>query len=378
MNNIFLCKTPYQILVVTRLVNTFFSSDNNDILISDTIADYEHLCKKVERTGVFTNVTIYHVKYKYQSKSRIYFVFNALLSRLDVFDIHKLKKKYDRLFICNIGKDESIIYRKLKKCKKLEVNMFEDGFSSYSKFYGDFFEKIKLNHSIRDKVMHFFRGLIYEVFMKINKLYAFSPELFEWNPSCELVPIPKIEPSDKKQIRIYNEIFGYELMEDKYLEPIIIFEESYYADQIEVGDLQLIQKIANIFGKENILVKIHPRNPKNRFKEINIKTNCNTYIPWEVIALNIDLSDKILITIASGSALTTLINTHIKPKKIYMLYNFEQFCNKELTQTLPFLKKLVQNYSEIVNTPNDMDTLFKSIKSNMRNEKNENCRYNAN
>lgn len=56
------------------------------------------------------------------------------------------------------------------------------------------------------------------------------------------------------------------------------------------------------------MVKIHPRNPVNRFEKLGYKTNHNTAIPWEVIVMNTDdISDKVLITVASSCILNPII-----------------------------------------------------------------------
>lgn len=55
-----------------------------------------------------------------------------------------------------------------------------------------------------------------------------------------------------------------------------------------VNDVELIEALADKVGKQNMMVKIHPRNPVNRFEKLGYKTNHNTAIPWEVIVMNTD------------------------------------------------------------------------------------------
>ena len=140
--------------------------------------------------------------------------------------------------------------------------------------------------------------------MKIDTLYVLNPEVMTYNTYFNIKKMPAIDCNNKDLINIYNLIFEYNESVDSYSQKIIFFEESYYADGYNCNDIEIVEKIAKIVGKENLFIKIHPRNPKNRFKELGYKTNTNTSIPWEVIAMNMDLSKKILLSIASVSVLT--------------------------------------------------------------------------
>ena len=146
---------------------------------------------------------------------------------------------------------------------------------------------------------------------------------------------------------------------DSYSEEVIFFEESYFADSIDVGDELIIKQIANKVGLDNFLLKIHPRNPVNRFESVGIHVNKDTSIPWEIIALNKDLNDKILITIASGSALTSLVNTNIKPKKIIMLMNCEEMDDELLTPSLDILRRIAKSFNDVVWLPKSIEEVDK-------------------
>ena len=114
--------------------------------------------------------------------------------------------------------------------------------------------------------------------------------------------------------------------------------------------------------KNNIFVKIHPRNRVNRFRELGYKTNIDTSVPWEIIAMNIDISNKVLITIASGSALTSLVNMSTKPKRIIMLMNCDGIEKEKLTPSLPILEKVAEINSGVVFLPQNIDELEKYLR----------------
>ena len=370
LNNLFFCKTPYQLIVVTQLVIKQFSKDSNDILISDTIANCQELLENVKVSGVFKKARIYSSKEMVMSRSKGYFVRQSLKSKLMKSTLKKSVFNYgdyDRFFICNLSYEETFIYRILKQVatRPLKVYLFEDGFSSYSKMYGDFFEMLKPKREFMGKIKFMYKKMVYEVFMNLQGFYVFSPELLDWNPQMPVFQLFKIGKHDSETISTLNSIFGVKKCVDVYDKNYMFFEESYFADGQNIGDLEIVDQISSIIGRENIFVKIHPRNLINRFDELGYQTNRNTAIPWEIIALNIDMNQKVLFTIASGSALTSLINTSIVPKKVIMLMNCEEMRNCELTPSLEMLRKVANHYPETVICPHNFNELTQ-ILTNLR------------
>lgn len=365
MDNLFICKTPYQLIVIIQLVLTKFKHENNTVLISDNIANYEKLYENVKKTNVFSKVIKFSFKKTYSNKSKIFFLGEGIKYKLNIQtnNVWSKLKKQDKLFICNMGKEESIVYHELKKKNPfIKAYMFEDGFASYSLAYATFFNKITNKKGMKEKLLYPYRKLIYDVFFSIEGFYAFSPQLYAWTPPAPILEIEKIDPTDKERINIFNLVFGVKEIEEGYKKNFIFFEESYFADGINVADKECIYRILKDVPKEDIFIKIHPRNPINRFKELGFETNINTEIPWEIIALNINIENKVLITIASGSALTSLINTKTTPKKVIMLMNCDEFSDENLTPTLPTLRMIAEEYPELVRLPKSMEELSDILK----------------
>ena len=111
-----------------------------------------------------------------------------------------------------------------------------------------------------------------------------------------------------------------------------------------MDDFKLILYIAEIVGKENLLVKLHPRNKINRFEKYGIATNKTIGIPWELIQMNDDFSDKVLLTISSGSVLASKLyfNDNIKT---YLLFNCtDKMSNMVTEKYFEYLKKLENKF----------------------------------
>lgn len=127
-----------------------------------------------------------------------------------------------------------------------------------------------------------------------------------WQPDAPVLQIPPIDRDDLSFKQAINTIFTYENMEDVYDKKYIFMEESFFAEGQETNDVEIVENIAKLVGKDNIMVKIHPRNPVNRFKKLGYKTNVNTAIPWEVILLNQDMRNKVLLSVSSTSIINPI------------------------------------------------------------------------
>ena len=99
-----------------------------------------------------------------------------------------------------------------------------------------------------------------------------------------------------------------------------------------------MQRVADIIGKDNIIVKVHPRNPENRFAKLGFKTNKNTSVPWEIIASNIDIENKVLITMFSQSVITPDILMNKKSLSL-ILANLEKSRDKSLNTLFDYMQR---------------------------------------
>ncbi|MFR5876145.1 MAG: polysialyltransferase family glycosyltransferase [Eubacterium sp.] len=221
--------------------------------------------------------------------------------------------------------------------KSLILNYYEDGTASYTKRLSWYYELFKKPSGIKN-ISHNNIFKKYTIYSNFNEFCVFAPKLLEWYPEgSKVTEIDKIDITDNIFKKIINYIFDYDNLEDKYEEKYIFFEESFYADTGYMEDVNLIEKLADIVGKENLLIKIHPRNPENRFAKMGYKTNVNTAIPWEIIAMNIDLTDKKIIAVASTSIINPIQVLGIDANAyslIRCLDEIPQLLNSPLSQTV--------------------------------------------
>lgn len=274
---------------------------------------------------------------------------------------HIIKNKYSKLLFCNIDVIVQHIANRLNKHSAIEMMMYEDGLSSYRKSFGQYFDYYAKKSNLKDRIRY---NLLRSQFSNIKGFYIFNTKYLEWKPKFPVYEIPPIQRTDEKLIRELNQIFMYDSLKEEYSYKYVFFEESYFADGYMVNDIELVNEISKIVGKENILVKIHPRNHVNRFKELGYATNQITSIPWEIIALNMEIEKKILITIASGSVMHPTIIMGMEIKAI-MLFNLKELETQLLEDLINIIESICgmnpQSYS-IPDNYKELNVILQTVK----------------
>ena len=305
--NLIIVNTYFQLITAINLVLNNLKDDINDLILTDRSVDMERKIKIIKSLNICENIIYVNSKECCNEKNKIKKYLKYLFNPTKIFN-YKFETKYDSLFFFNYDLLTYTVFDKLySKNKKIICNKFDEGYITYLKETG--------NNKI-NKIIRFICGKK-DIDNTIKKIYLYHPKLLCYDSKYE---VEQISPLTRKEelIEIYNKIFEYtnEIIQQKY----IFFEESFFCDNKGVDDMTIILKIADIIGKENLLVKLHPRNKIDRFKEYGIATNKSIGIPWEIIQMNNNFSDKVLMTISSGSVLASRLyfNDNIKT---FLLFN---------------------------------------------------------
>lgn len=357
---LFICNTPYHYIVALQMIRTIFKDDRCDIVLSDIPNDSEKIVEKSQNLEFVNNVFFERTKFLQNITGRdflkkLFFVRKAV-KKMSVFG-----KTYDFIFTANIERYVTIIYTYQKKYKNKDIKLcwYEDGMGTYA--YEDSYFKTDL--PIQKKTFSI-KGIIKKIFFpylpiqdQVSELFVFNPGFMLWTPPFRVNTIPVIDKNDKQFISVLNKIFSYDDLIDDYSRKVIFFEDGYGEWNSNSEDLKLLQIIAASVGKENIIVKIHPRNRINRFAEIGYMTNSNTSIPWEVIALNSDLQNCYLVTVFSQSVVLPFILFGNKTKSV-LLYNLcSSFSETDVKYKNFFSSLCEEKYTGVFNAPKTIKEL---------------------
>ena len=127
-----------------------------------------------------------------------------------------------------------------------------------------------------------------------------------------------INREDEKGKNKFNQIFEHTPLPPK---KYIYFEGGAFQDWLPTLDIEILDQVAQIVGKKNILVKLHPRTQIDRFSRRGYDVMPQEAAPWEIYALNDSLEGVVCLSNASTSALTlyTIFNLKIPCINLFKL-----------------------------------------------------------
>ena len=331
--------------------------ENADIIISDHTNGGEEISDKLKMSRLFSNVyyakTLIVARYRYEPS-------NVKLFLKDLFPSRQLKKyvnikeKYTDLYLANFDMFSQLLFTAISYHNtNLNLHVFEDGLSTYMeiKQYYEYFKPYYWDNSY-SKIKRFIHEKVYRkrpLYSNVYRFLVFNPNVMKWDPGCRIDLLEKININNASFKQLVNKVFALSDSPDRYDRKYIFFEESFFADGESINDVELVERLAKKVGKDNIMIKIHPRNPVNRFAKLGFKTNQDTSIPWEVILMNMnDVADKVFLTVAS-SAILNPIMIFGSSIHAYSLYNCLSIVPQRLKgESWAFLKSMFEQYPDMI------------------------------
>lgn len=326
MNKIIFCQTPFQV-IVSLFIQEQYSGENDrvDVVIINSFSGYKDVAKRLTEKNVFSNVytaEVYEIILAHGLS-------NNLKKLVAVLSTKKLIRKYlpdiadeyQEMYCWNYDAFTASFrsHFSYKRKNPIKLFIFDEGYISYLPIE-DMIPKRGFMKLIEEK--NKLLGMPDVTRENIDGYLFFDPEAISFEPKAPIYPINRKLKDDPEFVKLVDYLFQASEEVKKYDKKYIIFEEAMLANQPEVDDEKLFREIAEKVGKENVIIKLHPRTANgDRFKEIGIKTIGTSGVPWEAIVLCGDFSDKILITIGSGS-ITTYHMLFGDDITAYMLFKF--------------------------------------------------------
>lgn len=350
---LFICYTYYQLIVATQIRLTIFKDDFVDAIICDSLQNIEIIASNINQHRIFTHAyTCYNKKFdkKGSRLEKPLFVMSAVIGNPRLLKIREPIRNwnYDEFIYYNMTLSSVLLFDCIyKHNKRVVCNRFEEGIFSYRFLYMEeqelseksngkiFNEKINLTLDVRQKTH---RKNILE---KTKGFYCFYPEHYKGR--YKTIKIVTIDDSFKD---ICRKMFG--ISDDMCYIPqkYIYFSGMFDLEGGEsINEAGVIQEIAKLVGKENLIVKKHPRDNRNIYEENKIHTLKASYLPWEAFQLSYEYSDKILLTAFSGALISVNLITK-KPVRSYFLYNICSYQGNMMA------KSVAQEIDNIFESPN--------------------------
>ena len=312
---LFLANTMTQLLNAIVIKKTLLQNENCDVYYTENLRDY---ATKAQESGAFDNA--YQITLVKDICSRDSSVKRAIVRIKNALDFSLVKKMlpsdpmlYSRVYASGISLRNYEFYYAIK-CKNSDVklSLYEEGLCEYY--------TLGLPHSFaRALFSHLFFHHYY--FEECDSVYVYAPGAVKntWN-NIAVKRIPGIY-ENSEIISLINKVFGYEPTELKNAEDkVIILEQSYYDEKQIKEQEEIIQMLAEVFGKDRIIIKLHPRSEKNKYG--SEYQYVNTKIPLEIIALNENIDrNNVFVSISSSSVLNFKMMLNREPR-ILLLNKF--------------------------------------------------------
>lgn len=314
--------TYYQLILAIQMKLTIFHDDYVSLALSDHSGNAENVFERLEKESFFDECVFVRSKGVIQNRGlwqKCKEVVQLSFCRENdyAFYLRELNSlSFDELICYNLEVDTYGVFSILSEHNpQIQYSSYEEGMLSYDNFYYD---------SIKFELIRKLRKMLGKptIFDRYEKFYCVYPELY--HGSLKAVAIPPISTEDKRLKGLVAEIFQIETSVDYARYKYIYFESVYDTEGRGIGELDFLLNFADRVGKENILVKKHPRSTVHVFEENGIAVDTNSTAPFEALQLNYDMSCCTFVSAMSGSVLS--VNSVIEnPSPVIMIYPMTEY-----------------------------------------------------
>lgn len=307
---------------------TLFNNDCVDAWLSDNSNNASFVCNRLNDIDIFREIKLVEHKIKQNVLHKITDIINSCFAGKQELDIDF----YDEILFFNLDYQLYAIDDYYKKCKHIVTwSHYEEGILSYER---DFItgKCLKLTRKLRIMVGKD------DIILKIEKYYCMFPDFKESNKEWEFVKIPSISLNNVELKNILKYIFDYEISTNPY--KYIYFSSPSDIDGNSFGETELVLKIAEYVGKDNLLVKMHPRDNRNIYEKHGLNIMKNSFVPWEVMCLNDKYENIVMLTTLSGAFINSSATIENNRKGIF-LCDAIQSDNNYLKQNSKEIKKML-------------------------------------
>lgn len=318
MRRLIISNTHYQTIVSLQLRLTLFKEDDVVFLVSDHSNGSKEIVERFNKIRVFEDVKYIQTRDIINNNTKRgewedFFCFTFSKKNKYDFYLNDIKNLYfDELVVYNFNFDIYGLYSVLSSVNpQIKISMMEEGILSYSKSQPTP-KKLALSGKIRNGIGK------KNIENAVGNFYCFYPCLYEgkYRP----VQIPLIRPKSEI-VEILKEVFDVQAQDLHYDRKYIFFASVFdFEGGTPIGEFELVKQIADTVGKDNLLIKIHPRDRRTVYHDNGFMVDRNSSVPWEVIQLSHDFSNHVFLTATSGSVLSGNFLTDI-PVRTYYLFD---------------------------------------------------------
>lgn len=358
---LFVCSSNYQLLnaimiikeykieadlIVTR--ESIWSGCKLDILAQEGI--FKHIYKW---TGLLEKLADEKIK---KPLDKIEIQIKKIITYLDKKKIWNSlpnkEKQYTRINVAYVDSITLWIYTFFKK-KGASLSLYEDGTYSYRCLEVE----QPLIRKVSERMLYGGASIddciqIYVKHPEKVKLGSHTVKILSIEEKFDSVILTKI------LLPLYN---STQNLLASFEKKVIYFDQNIELNEVKNMQKDMANKTAKIFGRENVLVKLHPSS-----RNIDYGENMKVFegrLPFELVIAYEDMNSKVLISIFSTACMTPKLDFNQEPYVIftYKLYGDSFTINDKYLEQIDQLIGSYNNKSK-VKVPNNMEEYIQIIK----------------
>lgn len=313
-----IANTYSQLIIAMQMNLTIAKNDEVVLLLSDHTRGTRNICDQLKKNDIFSEV--YYIETKdilaLRNKAEIIKDYaDMALGNTNRFAnyLTEIKNRFfDELIVYNYDVDIIGLYSILYTINKnIRVSLYEEGVLSYT--YG-----VRPTGNMKRNMIKILRNISgrKDISASFHNFYCFYPQLYKG----DLIPVsvPHIVAGDECSLQL-KLVFSIDSKTLRYEQKYIFFTSVYdFEGEVPIGEFEVVSRLAELVGKNNLLIKTHPRDTRTIYQDNGFSVDANSEIPWEVIQLSKDFSDKVFITVNSSSVLAGSFMTKNPIKTFYM------------------------------------------------------------
>ncbi len=269
-----------------------------------------------------------------------------------------LNDRYDQLLFNGYGAIVECIFNVCyRKNSAIRCYRIDDGLGTYLAEWSA--EKWK-SRKILEKIMHILSG-----FQHIEKFvdgyYVAEPDMMAYQPCYPVLKMPELNREDREFVSVLNHVFHYR-PEQIFKQKKVVFFGTWGNGVSQ--DIEVLRVLKEAAAPEEILIKIHPRENKEKYAGLGIDIMERSEIPWETVMLNKDFSQTVFVTLQSSAVFTSRIYFRKTGLDVYA-YDCVQGKNYQAPGTIREWSGLYRKIysSSCVSVPHTLEELKETVRS---------------
>ena len=340
--SLFIVYTTYQMLSALSTIETFHVKEFDVLIMHKNMIPYSIFLKNSGCEFVYIYEELFDKTPNYGRFRNHLCVLKNIIRKLAFFRKNKnLLGEYSHLFVPSDDSSCRVVYKVLQKSQHVSLNLFDDGVGTYSGYI--YKKKSPLSRFLYSALLnkHFYE--------KLENIYCYMPDLIVKNPYNINAKRIFFNPhSEVFSDDVYNSI-------NKYNHKKVIFLDQGIKDKPYI--FESLSMLANVFGRENVIIKKHPRIDGNAFYKGFLMSSDG--FPIESLASVLDLNKCVIISHSSTGCITPFLLNSCRPFAI-LLSRMDN--HKASTIDIGFFEKINNYYGpNSILLPNDINELRDAI-----------------